>query len=51
MVEKFKVEKDLLRDTFKKEELKRKEEISNLTALLRKAKEDNEELRRSISRR
>jgi chromosome segregation ATPase len=51
MVEKFKVEKDLLRDGFRKEELKRKDELASLTALLRKAKEDNEELRRTIARR
>ena len=51
MVEKFKVEKDLLRETHRREETKRKEEIATLSLQLKKAKEENEELRRAISRR
>jgi hypothetical protein len=51
MVEKFKVEKDLLRETHRREEIKRKEEIATLSLQLKKAKEENEELRRAISRR
>jgi len=51
MVEKFKVEKDLLRDTHRREEMKRKEEIAAVSVMLKKAKEENEELRRAISRR
>lgn len=38
MVEKFKVEKDLLKDNFRKEEVKKKEEILMLNNLLKKAK-------------
>ena len=51
MVEKFKVEKDLLRDTHRREEMKRKEEIAAVSVMLKKGKEENEELRRTISRR
>lgn len=39
MVEKFKVEKDLLKDNFRKEEVKKKEEILMLNNLLKKAKQ------------
>jgi hypothetical protein len=51
MVEKFKVEKDLLREAHRKEEAKRKEEIAAQALLLRKAREENEDLRRALSRR
>ena len=38
MVEKFKIEKDLLKENFRKEEIKKKEEILMLNNLLKKAK-------------
>jgi predicted nucleic acid-binding Zn-ribbon protein len=51
MVEKFKIEKDLLKDTFRKEENKRKEEIAALQSALKKSREDYEELKRNFPKK
>jgi hypothetical protein len=40
MVEKFKIEKDLLKENFRKEEIKKKEEIILLNNFLKKSKEE-----------
>jgi hypothetical protein len=40
MVEKFKIEKDLLKENFRKEEIKKKEEIIVLNNFLKKSKEE-----------
>ena len=40
MVEKFKIEKDLLKENFRKEEIKKKEEIILLNNFLKKSKQE-----------
>lgn len=40
-----------MRDSYKREEFKKKEEINQLTLLVKKSRDENEELRRQQSRK
>jgi hypothetical protein len=51
MVDKFKNEKELAKETYKKDELKKLEEINRLNANNKKLKEDMDDIRDKLSKR
>lgn len=51
MVEKFRIEKDNMRENFRREEIRRKEELNQQITALKKAKDEVEDLKRQLARK